>query len=179
MHRRRWYLNATRLSTMSRTQTPPTAGCSAAGVRRAIPRRIHGARLAITSTAWSERRIAVRRPGVGPRSSKPVPEPTTRSRTVRGTGMSPAAAWASGSPGPSALIRQRLGKLLAVRQRVQHVLAELLFSPVRCIDEHAEDGHTPLSVGPFVDDVVSHVAMSMVLILGAHGPLKRFAHGCD
>src|SRR3954451_10949341 len=84
------------------------------GVRRAIPRRIHGVRLAITSMARSERRIAVRRPGVGidassapadparaasratakswqgpgtprsstlARSSKPVPEPTTKSRT--------------------------------------------------------------------------------------------------
>ena len=36
-----------------------------AGARRAIPRTIHGVRLAITSTARSERRIAVRRPGVG------------------------------------------------------------------------------------------------------------------
>ena len=36
-----------------------------AGARRAIPRRIHGVRLAITSTARSERRIAVRGPGVG------------------------------------------------------------------------------------------------------------------
>ena len=83
-------------------------------------------RLAIASTARSERRIAVRRPGVGidassasadpargpwrstasscqvpgtprsstlPRSSKPVPEPTTRSRTVRETRISPAPAW--------------------------------------------------------------------------------------
>jgi hypothetical protein len=32
-----------------------------AGARRAIPRTIHGVRLAITSTARSERRIAVRR----------------------------------------------------------------------------------------------------------------------
>ena len=59
------------LSTMSRTQTPPTALTPAvqrrpvAGARWAIPRRIHGARLPITSTARSERRIAVRRPGVG------------------------------------------------------------------------------------------------------------------
>ena len=51
MHRRRWYLNATHLSTMSRTQTPPSALTPAvqrrpvAGARRAIPRRIHGARL--------------------------------------------------------------------------------------------------------------------------------------
>jgi len=36
-----------------------------AGVRRAIPRKIHGVRLAITATARSERRIAVRGPGVG------------------------------------------------------------------------------------------------------------------
>ncbi len=97
-----------------------------AGARRAIPRIIHGARVAITSTARSERRIAMRRSGVGadassasadpargpwrstakscqlpgtprsstlPRSSKLVPEPTTRSRTVRETRMSPAPAW--------------------------------------------------------------------------------------
>ena len=84
-------------------------------------------RLAITSTARSERRIAVRGPGVGvdassasadpargpwrstarscqvpgtprsstlPRSSKPVPEPTTRSRTVRETRISPGAGLA-------------------------------------------------------------------------------------
>ncbi len=128
MHRRRWYLNATHPSTMSRTQIPPTALTPAvqrrplAGARRPIPRRIHGARLAIASTARSDRRIAVRRPGVGidassasadparapwrstasscqvpgtprsstlPRSSNPVPEPTTRSRTVRDTRMSP------------------------------------------------------------------------------------------
>jgi hypothetical protein len=36
-----------------------------AGARRAIPRRIHGVRRAINSTARSERRIAVRGPGVG------------------------------------------------------------------------------------------------------------------
>ena len=129
---RRWHLNATHLSTMSRTQTPPSPLTPAvqrrpvAGARRAIPRTIHGARLAIASTARSERRIAVRRPGVGidassasadpaggpwrstarscqvpgtprsstlPRSSKPVPEPTTRSRTVRETRISPAPAW--------------------------------------------------------------------------------------
>jgi len=105
-----------------RAQTPPTALTPAvqrrpvAGARWAIPRRIHGVRVAITSTARSERRIAVRRPGVGidassasadparapsrvtarscqvpgtprsstaPRSTRPVPEPTTRSRTVR------------------------------------------------------------------------------------------------
>jgi hypothetical protein len=47
---------------MSRTQTPPSALTPAVqrrpvtGARRAIPRRIHGARLAITSTARSERR---------------------------------------------------------------------------------------------------------------------------
>ena len=35
-----------------------------AGARRAIPRTIHGVRLTITSTARSERRIAVRRSGV-------------------------------------------------------------------------------------------------------------------
>ena len=38
---------------------------SAAWVRRATPRRIHGVRLAMTSTARSDRRIAVRGPGVG------------------------------------------------------------------------------------------------------------------
>ena len=71
MHRRRWCLNATHLSTMSRTQTPPTALTPAvqrrpvAGARRATPRRIHGVRLAIAATARSERRIAVRGPGVG------------------------------------------------------------------------------------------------------------------
>jgi hypothetical protein len=97
-----------------------------AAARRAIPRRIHGVGLAITSTARSERRIAVRGPGVGvdasfasadparapwrvtakscqvpgtprsstlPRSSKPVPEPTIRSRTVRETRISLALAW--------------------------------------------------------------------------------------
>src|SRR6201999_4604931 len=86
------------------------------GVMRAMPRRIHGVRLAITATARSERRIAVRGPGVGvdascasadpaggpwgltasscqvpgtprnstlPRPSKPAPEPTPKSRTVR------------------------------------------------------------------------------------------------
>src|SRR5580693_6133307 len=35
------------------------------GATRAIPRRIQGVRLAITATARSERRIAVRGPGVG------------------------------------------------------------------------------------------------------------------
>jgi hypothetical protein len=81
MHRRRWYLNATHLSTMSRTQTPPTALTPAvqrrpvAGARRATPRRIHGARLAITSTARSERCIAVRRPGVGIDASSASADP--------------------------------------------------------------------------------------------------------
>ena len=93
-----------------------------------MPRRIHGVRLAITSTARSVRCIVARGPGVGadascasadparvpwrstarscqlpgtprnstlPRSSKLVPEPTTRSRTVRETTMSPAPAWPS------------------------------------------------------------------------------------
>ena len=106
--------------------TPVAVQLRTAGERLAIPRRIHGVRLAITSTARSVRRIAVRGPGVGvdassasadpargpwrstasscqvpgtprnstlPRSSKPVPEPTTRSRTVRETRMSPAPAW--------------------------------------------------------------------------------------
>jgi hypothetical protein len=35
------------------------------GERRAMPRRIHGVRFAITSTARSDRRIMVRGPGVG------------------------------------------------------------------------------------------------------------------
>src|SRR6478609_458666 len=71
MHRRRCYLHATHLSTMSRTRTPPSALTPVAaqlrtvGVRRATPRRIHGVRLAIAATARSERRIAVRGPGVG------------------------------------------------------------------------------------------------------------------
>jgi hypothetical protein len=71
MHRRRWYLNATHLSTMSRTQTPPGALTQSAhlrpvaGATRAIPRRIHGVRPAISFAARSERRIAMRAPGVG------------------------------------------------------------------------------------------------------------------
>jgi len=35
------------------------------GARRAIPRRIHGVRLAISATARSDGRIALRGPGVG------------------------------------------------------------------------------------------------------------------
>jgi hypothetical protein len=72
----------THLSTMSRTPTPPTALTPAvqrrpvAGARRAIPRRIHGVRLAITSTARSERRIAVRRPGVDIDASSASADPT-------------------------------------------------------------------------------------------------------
>ena len=46
-----------------------------AGARRAIPRRIHGARLPIVSTARSERRIAVRRPGVGIDASSASADP--------------------------------------------------------------------------------------------------------
>ena len=46
-----------------------------AGARRAIPRRIHGVRLAITSTARSERRIAVRGPGVGVDASSASADP--------------------------------------------------------------------------------------------------------
>ena len=66
---------------MSRTQTPPTALTpavqlrSVAGARRAIPRRIHGVRLAIASTARSERRIAVRRAGVGIDTSSASADP--------------------------------------------------------------------------------------------------------
>ncbi len=50
---------------------------SAVGARRAIPRRIHGVRLAIIATARSERRIAVRGPGwaltpVAPRPIRPA-----------------------------------------------------------------------------------------------------------
>jgi hypothetical protein len=103
--------------------TPVTAGLRlVAGARRAIPRRIHGVRLAFTSGARSDRSIAVRGPGVAltpvpprpilragrgarpptaarcraprsstlPRSSKPVLEPTTRSRTVPEMRMSDA-----------------------------------------------------------------------------------------
>jgi hypothetical protein len=65
-----------------------------AGARRAIPRRIHGARVAITSTARSERRIAVRRPGVGIDASCASGDPargpwrsTASSCQVPGTGM--------------------------------------------------------------------------------------------
>src|SRR5580693_2312647 len=81
MHRRPWHLNATHLSTMSRTQTPPTALTPAvqrrpvAVARRATPRRIHGVRLAIAATARSERRIAVRGPGVGVDTSSASADP--------------------------------------------------------------------------------------------------------
>ena len=46
-----------------------------AGVRRAIPRRIHGVRFAMTATARSERRIAVRGPGwaLTPVPPRPIP----------------------------------------------------------------------------------------------------------
>jgi hypothetical protein len=51
--------------------TPVTAGLRlVAGARRAIPRRIHGVRLAFTSGARSDRSIAVRGPGV---ALTPVP----------------------------------------------------------------------------------------------------------
>ena len=79
--RRRWHLNATHLSTMSWTQIPPSALTPAvqrrpvAGVRRPIPRRIHGARVAIASTARSDRRIAVRRSGVGIDASSASADP--------------------------------------------------------------------------------------------------------
>ena len=55
---------------------------SAAGERRATPRRIHGVRLAMTSTARSDRRIAVRGPGVGIDASaaSTVPPRTARGR---------------------------------------------------------------------------------------------------
>jgi hypothetical protein len=81
MHRRPWHLNATHLSTMSRTQTPPTALTPAVQRRpvavatRATPRRIHGVRLAIAATARSERRIAVRGPGVGVDTSSASVDP--------------------------------------------------------------------------------------------------------
>ena len=55
------HLGETALSAL----TPTVHLRPVAGARRAIPRTIHGVRLAITSTARSERRIAVRRPGVG------------------------------------------------------------------------------------------------------------------
>ena len=113
-------------SATSSAQTPLAVQLRTVGARRAIPRRIHGVRLAITSTARSERRIPGRGPGVGvdassastdpaggpwrstarscqvpgtprsstlPWSSNPVHEPTTRSRTVQETRMSPAPAW--------------------------------------------------------------------------------------
>ena len=51
--------------TSNRADSPAVQRRPVAGARWAIPRRIHGARLPITSTARSERRIAVRRPGVG------------------------------------------------------------------------------------------------------------------
>ena len=81
MHRRRWHLNATHLSTMSWTQTPASALTPAvhlrplAGARRAIPRRSHGACVAIASTVRSERRIAVRRSGVGIDASSASADP--------------------------------------------------------------------------------------------------------
>src|SRR3954447_9781150 len=60
--------------------------------RRAIPRRIHGVRLAISATARSERRIAVRGPGVGVDASSASGDPargpwrsTARSCHVPGT----------------------------------------------------------------------------------------------
>ena len=46
-----------------------------AGARRAIPRRIHRVRLAITATAWSERCIAVCGPGVGVDASSASADP--------------------------------------------------------------------------------------------------------
>ena len=45
------------------------------------------------STASSCQEPGTPRSSTLPRSSKPVPEPTTRSRTVRETRMSPAPAW--------------------------------------------------------------------------------------
>ena len=133
MHRRRWHLYADSPGNDvedSDTSNRADSGCSAA-VRwpgRGGPSRAESTVRAspIAATARSERRIAVRRPGVGidtssasadppggpwrstarscqvpgtprsstlPRSSKPVPEPTTRSRTVRETRISPAPAW--------------------------------------------------------------------------------------
>jgi hypothetical protein len=65
---------------------------SVAGARRAIPRTIHGVRLAITSTARSERRIAVRRSGVDIDASSASADParapwrsTAKSCQVPGT----------------------------------------------------------------------------------------------
>ena len=52
----------------SRPERADSGSCQlrlVAGARRATPRRIHGVRLAITSMARSDRRIAVRAPGVG------------------------------------------------------------------------------------------------------------------
>ena len=56
----------------------PSGGCylrPVAGARRATPRRIHGVRLAIAATARSERRIAVRGPGVGVDTSSASADP--------------------------------------------------------------------------------------------------------
>ena len=47
-----------------------------------MPRRIHGVRLAIISTARSERRIAVRGPGVGADASSASADPAGRAVAV-------------------------------------------------------------------------------------------------
>jgi hypothetical protein len=79
----------------SDTSRRADSGCylrSAVGARRATPRRIHGVRLAIAATARSERRIAVRGPGVGVDTSAASADParapwrsTARSCQVPGT----------------------------------------------------------------------------------------------
>jgi hypothetical protein len=56
--------------------TPVAVQLRTVGARRAIPRRIHGVRLAISATARSDRRIAVRGPGVGVDSSCASGDPT-------------------------------------------------------------------------------------------------------
>ena len=58
-----------------------------------VPPRRDPARGPWRSTASSCQVPGTPRSSTLPRSSKPVPEPTTRSRTVRETRMSPAPAW--------------------------------------------------------------------------------------
>ena len=60
---------------------------SVVGARRATPRRIHGVRLAIAETARSERRIAVRGPGVGIDTSAASADPATWLKPVGGRAL--------------------------------------------------------------------------------------------
>jgi hypothetical protein len=55
--------------------TPVAVQLRTFGVKRAMPRRIHGVRLAITATARSDLRIAVRGPGVGVDASSASADP--------------------------------------------------------------------------------------------------------